>query len=196
MDILNTALGLAVIAAGVFSAAFGYTLFRFVLAALGFMVGFSVTSSLTSGLDPTVSLFISLGVGVVLAGLGFALIRIGQYIAGALLGIVIAMLVLSLLSIQSDSVLSLAGLAVGLGIGAFAGRFFGDMIILTATSFVGAYGIVLGMTIVYPELLGGSVNSGQVPVSMPSLTLMLAIALVGGLGQWNLYRRIRRPGAI
>lgn len=194
MDILTLAIGLGVIAGGVFAAAFGYSLFRFVLAVLGFMVGFSVASTLTASLDTTLGLFISLAAGLILAGLGFALVRIGQYIAGALFGIVVSLLVLSLVNIQSDNILSLVGLAAGLGIGAFAGRFFGDMIILSATSFVGAYGIMLGLFTAFPDLLTDKMVGGRIPVNLPILVLMIAIALVGGLGQWNLYRRLRRPG--
>lgn len=188
--LLNVVIGLAVMAGGIFAAAFGYSLFRFVLAVLGFMVGFTVANNLTSGLDPTISLFISLGAGIVLAGLGFALIRIGQYIAGALLGMVVALVVLGFLGIQSGDVLNLAGLAVGLGIGAFAGRFFGDIIILTATSFIGAYGIVLGWFITFSNNTTGNLSSAMT-INIVTVALMLAIALVGGLGQYMLYRRIR-----
>ncbi|MBL8147039.1 MAG: DUF4203 domain-containing protein [Anaerolineae bacterium] len=188
--LLNIIIGLAVMAGGIFAAAFGYSLFRFVLAVIGFMVGFSVASSLTRNLDPTVSLFISLGAGIVLAGLGFALIRIGQYIAGALLGMVVALVVLGLLQVQSGGVLDLAGLAVGLGIGAFAGRFFGDIIILTATSFIGAYGIVLGWFIAFSSNTTGNLSSALI-INIVTIVLMLAIALVGGFGQYMLYRRIR-----
>lgn len=188
--LLNVVIGLAVMAGGIFAAAFGYSLFRFVLAVIGFMVGFSVASRLTAGLDPTVSLFISLGAGIVLAGLGFALIRIGQYIAGALLGMVVALVVLGLIGAQNDGLLNLAGLAVGLGIGAFAGRFFGDLIILTATSFIGAYGIVLGWFIAFSSNATGYLGDALV-VNIVTIVLMLAIALVGGFGQYALYRRIR-----
>ena len=188
--LVNVIIGVAVMAGGIFAAAFGYSLFRFVLAVIGFMVGFSVASTFTQSLDPTVSLFISLGAGIVLAGLGFALIRIGQYIAGALLGIVVAMVVLAFLGVQSGGVLNLAGLAVGLGIGAFAGRFFGDIIILTATSFIGAYGIVLGWFITFSTNTSGNLASALI-INIVTITLMLAIALVGGLGQYVLYRRIR-----
>ena len=188
--LLNVVIGLAVMAGGIFAAAFGYSLFRFVLAVIGFMVGFSVASSLTSGLDSTVSLFISLGAGIVLAGLGFALIRIGQYIAGALLGMVIALVVLTWLGVESGGVLNLAGLAVGLGIGAFAGRFFGDIIILTATSFIGAYGLVLGWFITFSTDSSGNLSSA-LQVNVATIVLMLAMALVGGFGQYMLYRRIR-----
>jgi len=188
--LLNIIIGFAVMAGGIFAAAFGYSMFRFVLAVIGFMVGFSVASRLTAGLDPTVSLFISLGAGIVLAGLGFALIRIGQYIAGALLGMVVALVVLGLIGAQNDGVLNLAGLAVGLGIGAFAGRFFGDLIILTATSFIGAYGIVLGWFIAFSSNATGNLGDALI-VNIVTIILMLAIALVGGFGQYALYRRIR-----
>lgn len=188
--LLNVVIGLAVMAGGIFAAAFGYSLFRFVLAVLGFMVGFTVASRFTAGLDPTVSLFISLGAGIVLAGLGFALIRIGQYIAGALLGIVVALVVLGLIGAQTDGVIGLVGMAVGLGIGAFAGRFFGDLIILTATSFIGAYGIVLGWFIAFSSNTTGNLGAA-LQVNIVTIVLMLAIALVGGLGQYMLYRRIR-----
>lgn len=188
--LLNIIIGLAVMAGGIFAAAFGYSMFRFVLAVIGFMVGFSVASSLTRNLDPTVSLFISLGAGIVLAGLGFALIRIGQYIAGALLGMVVALVVLGLIGAQNDGVLNLAGLAVGLGIGAFAGRFFGDLIILTATSFIGAYGIVLGWFIAFSSNTTGNLADALI-INIVTIILMLAIALVGGFGQYALYRRIR-----
>lgn len=188
--LLNIIIGLAVMAGGIFAAAFGYSLFRFVLAVIGFMVGFSVASSLTRNLDPTMSLFISLGAGIVLAGLGFALIRIGQYIAGALLGMVVALVVLGLIGAQNDGILNLAGLAAGLGIGAFAGRFFGDIIILTATSFIGAYGIVLGWFIAFSSNPTGNLSDSMI-VNLVTIVLMLAIALVGGFGQYMLYRRIR-----
>jgi hypothetical protein len=158
------------------------------------MVGYSLASTFTAsiGLDTTASLFIGLAAGLILAGIGFAMVSIGRYIAGALLGVVIAMLVLSLLNTQQGGVLGIVGVAAGVGIGAFAGRFFGDLLILTATSFVGAYGIMLGVVTLFPELAPGSFT-GRVPVTLPSLVIMLAIALVGGLAQYNLFR-FRRMG--
>jgi hypothetical protein len=194
MDILSILIGVAIIAGGIFAAAFGFSLFRFVLGVLGFMVGYSLATTFTAsfGVDPTASLFIGLAAGLILAGIGYAMVNIGRYIAGALLGIVVAQLVLSLLQTQQGGVLGIVGVAAGLGIGAFAGRFFGDLIILTATSFVGAYGIMLGMVTLFPGLVPDAVP-GRVPVTLPTLIIMLSIALVGGLAQYNLFR-FRRMG--
>lgn len=193
MDILAIAIGLAIIAGGVFAAAYGYSLFRFVLGVLGFMVGYSLATNFAGsiGLDTTATVFIGLAAGLILAAVGYAAISVGRYIAGALLGVVIAMLVLSLLQTQQGGVLGLIGVAAGVGIGAFAGRFFGDLLVLSATSFVGAYGIMLGMITIFPELVPNT-TPGRVPVTMPVLVIMIAIALVGGLAQHNLYRFRRR----
>lgn len=193
MDILATVIGLAIIAGGIFAAALGFSLFRFVLSVLGFMVGYSLATNVAGslGLDTAATLFIGLAAGLILAVIGYAMVRVGRYIAGALLGVVISMLVLSLLQTEQGGIIGLAGVAAGVGIGAFAGRFFGDMLVLSATSFVGAYGIMLGMVTLFPELVPGAVP-GRVPVTLPVLLIMIAIALVGGVAQYNLYYFRRR----
>ena len=90
MDILATVIGLAIIAGGIFAAALGFSLFRFVLSVLGFMVGYSLATNVAGslGLDTAATLFIGLAAGLILAVIGYAMVRVGRYIAGALLGVV------------------------------------------------------------------------------------------------------------
>jgi hypothetical protein len=185
--------GFIAIIAGGFFAVYGVTLFRVALLGIGFLLGYSITMSLTSGIDQDiVRLFLAVIAGGIVGGLFYGLFNLAIYVAGAVLGFVVAMLALSLFAVNSDA-LSLVAIVAGFGIGGFFGRFLGDFVVVLATSIVGSYAIVYGLALLFPEQIGqvGS-NIGQIPVSTFTLFLLAVLAVISGLSQYQIMR-FRRP---
>ena len=80
--------GLVVVAAGIFICAYGASLFRFVLAVIGFAVGFSLAMALVPALAGALGWIIALVVGGI-GALLYRLFNLSLYIAGGILGIAI-----------------------------------------------------------------------------------------------------------
>src|SRR5918995_5499490 len=88
--------GAVLVACGIFIAVYGSILFRFVLAALGFAVGFGGAFFLLSDQDTATTILVAMVVGGIAAVLLYSLIRIGLYIAGGILGLVVAVTIAGL----------------------------------------------------------------------------------------------------
>lgn len=190
--------GLVAIVAGSFFCIYGYTLFRFVLAAFGFLTGYSLAMGLTESQPEFIRLIIGVVAGGLGAGLLYYLYSVSMYIAGAILGFVVSLLLTSLLLVMrvDNAVLSIILVLVGLGLGAWFGRNLGELIIILATSAMGAYVIVYGFVLFFsdsfgvePEMLGG-----RIPLSWETIVLLLAFGIISGLAQYQiltLRRRVR-----
>lgn len=194
MDISLVVWGLVAVVCGGFFAIYGFSLFRISLFAIGLLLGFSIGMTLTRGQNDVIRFIISLVAGGILGVIFYTLFTLSLYIAGGVLGLVIALLVASLLSMQ-DGILQSAAIIIGLLVGGFFGRFMGDLVIILATSMVGAYAIVYGLSLIFPETLGASSSSGLIPINWFSIVLLVTLGLVSGLAQYqifNLRRRLRR----
>ena len=188
--------GILAIASGVFLCVFGHMMFRFVLAVIGFMVAFSFVSSLTYGQPAFLHFMISLVAGAIGAAILYMLISFALYIAGAILGLVIAMLVLGLFGFGSDVAYWVVIIA-GLGLGAFFGRRLGNLIIAIASAAAGAYFCVYGLALLFPSGFPGDVAADPSSAlgSSFGLVLFLVVLAVSALCQYQmqmLQLRIRR----
>ncbi len=188
MDMSAFFWGLIAICAGVFISVYGLMLFKFALAAMGFTLGFIASWWLLDSQETVMRFLISLVAGAVIGILLFALVRFGVYIAGGILGLVIAILIGGVLEIAFSSpndwlmsVLALGGIVGGGIIGPRMGR----MIILVATSAAGALLIVEGLQKWFSPELAATGNPARALGSGIALTVFVVLVALSALGQNN-----------
>jgi Domain of unknown function (DUF4203) len=192
--------GAVLVASGIFIAVYGSVLFRFVLAVLGFAVGFGAAYALLSDQDTTARILVALVVGAVAAGLLFALIRVGLYIAGGVLGLVLALVLSGLFGWLDDGVSWTAGilLIAGGGLGGFFGQRLGDWIVILATAGAGALLVTNGVLVwfkdEYASDLTGDITTNLDKSEVLVLFLIVfAIAFLSQLNSTKLRDRLYRP---
>ncbi len=128
--------GIILIASGIFVASFGTVLFRFALAALGFGAGAILSWWFTASQPDMIRILISIGVGGIAAVVLYMLARAGVYIAGGVLGLVLAFLIVALLGTRNPA-LNGALLVAGAGVSGYFGPRLGSLIIALATGAAG-----------------------------------------------------------
>lgn len=181
---------------GAFFSIYGYTLFRFALAGIGFLIGFSIAMPLLDSQPELVRLVLAVVAGGIVGALLYFLFSFSLYIAGALLGFVIGLLISSIL-LRLDlgsGILNTALALAGLGFGAFFGKRLGDLIIILATACVGSYVIVYGLGLWFPQQFNSRVSelNGLLPISEFSVAILIIIALISGLAQYQILVLKRR----
>lgn len=191
MDTTSLLWGLLAVICGGFFAIYGFSLFRISLFAIGLLIGFSLGMSFTQGQSEFIRIIVSLVAGGILGAALYFMFNLGLYVAGGVLGFFIAMLGASLLTVNND-VIRLGAIIVGILVGTFFGRFLGDLIIILATSVAGAYAIVYGLAIMFPDVLGALPAAGLIPISWFSLALIIAFVVISGLAQYQIFRLRRR----
>lgn len=175
------------IAFGLVVATFGARAFKLGLAAVGFAGGYLLAFMLLGGTPTVRNVMISLVVGVVGAVVAIALVRYAAYIAGAMLGLALAMVLANVLGLSGGGVsrvlfvvLALAGL-VG---GGFLGPMMGNNAMLLAANGLGALMIVAGFNTLFPgQAVAGGEDVGRVLSGPMNLTLYIVLVLLGSLGQ-------------
>jgi hypothetical protein len=124
--------GVIALACGAVMLVYGASMFRVVLLVTGFYIGFSVVNvflgSLASGPGPGVRNAIAIVLGA----------------AGAMLGLVVAMLVASLFGFSRGWAVWLVGLG-GCGLGALLGPHLGRSLTISASAVAGAYVAVISI---------------------------------------------------
>jgi hypothetical protein len=185
--------GILALASGIFICAYGNVMFRFVLAVLGFMLGFSAVMWIGGGLASGLLLVVAIVVGAIVAAVLYSLVRLALYIAGGILGIVIVLAIVGLVGVAGTD-LGIVGwilLIAGAAVGGFLGRRLGDMAIVLATALAGAYLVVLGVA----QLFGVGIEGGNAIEMLGRglpLVLFVSIALISGLSQYEALRVRRR----
>jgi hypothetical protein len=186
--------GAVLVGCGIFISVYGTLLFRFVLAMIGFAVGFAGALTLTDGQDTGLRLLVGLVAGAIAAGILFGLVRLGLWIAGGIVGIVLALMVASLTNQLdgSGTVVSLLVVAAAVP-GAYFGRRLGDWIIILASAGAGALLIVYGLLIWFQDRLGTDLTDpGRNLNENLTLVMVLALAAVSSLSQYNIVSLRRR----
>ena len=176
---MNVLWGIIIVVCGVFVCVYGNLLFRFTLAALGFGIGAILGWWLAGGQSDMMRLLISLALGGIGALLLYFLFQIGIYVAGGVLGLVVAFLLVALLGL-GDSWLALIFLVAGTGVVGFFARKFERWIIPLATAAAGAFQVVYGLALIFagqPDQIG-QVSQGSTPMQLLGHPLALAIFLV------------------
>lgn len=188
MDMTEFFWGLIAICAGVFISVYGLMLFKFALAAMGFTLGFIGSWWLLDSQETAMRFLIALVAGAVIGIALFSLVRFGVYIAGGILGLVIAVIIGGILEIAISrpndwlmTVLALGGVVGGGIIGPRLGR----MIILVATSAAGALLIVEGLQMWFSTELEGTDNPSRALGSGIALVVFVILVALSALGQNN-----------
>jgi hypothetical protein len=192
--------GLVILAAGIFVSVYGNMLFRFVLAVVGFAIGFWLTMTIMPSTNTALQVLIALIVGGIGAAVLYSLFRISLHLAGALLGAVIVMAVLSLIGWvgggASMGVVSWILVLAGAGVVGFLGNRLGNAIIPLATALTGAALVVLGFSKLFTANVGATSND---PIAVLSggfgFVLFLVLAIISALAQFqiaDLRRRLLR----
>jgi len=178
-------MGIMLAACGIFLLVYGGLLFRFSMAVGFFVLGFSLSSWLFAAQPDLIRILISLVVGGVLALVGYALVRMVLHIAGALLGAVAVLLLLSLLPIAMPSSLSVILIVAGAGAVGFFGNRLGDWVIILATTLAGAYAVIAGLIRLFPAAVEVSADyvSAYIPFTGPAFAVFLIVFLIGVLAQ-------------
>ncbi len=199
MDWTELLWGAVVIGAGIFLSVYGSLLFKFALAAMGFGVGFVGGWWLLEGQDnDAMRMLIALVAGGVVAVLLFSLVRFGLYIAGAVLGAVLAIVVGGLIDIigpTPDRWLMIILLIGGVGGGGFFGNRLGNWIIVLATAAAGAFLVVDGVQIWFASRIAGDLDDPTQTLGQKlTLVVFLIVFGIAALSQnesMKLRRRIR-----
>lgn len=179
---MNILWGVIIIACGVFITVYGTLLFRFALAVLGFGLGAVLAWWLTGGQSEMTRILISLVAGGVLAGVFYALVRIGTYIAGGVLGLVLAFLLVAIIGLDND-VVDIVLLLAGTGVAGYYGPRLGRSIIALGTSAAGAFQVVYGLAMIFM----GQITADATPLKMLgsplALSIFVIVAAIGCLSQ-------------
>jgi hypothetical protein len=185
--------GILALVSGIFICAYGNVLFRFVLAVLGFMIGFSLVMWIAGSSPSALVVIVAIVAGGILAAVAYLTFKFALYFAGGILGIVIVFAVLGLIGLTGSD-LGVFGwilAAAGAVLGGWLGRRLGDLVIVFATALAGAYLVVLGLS----QLFGLGIEGGNalkmLGASFP-LVLFVTIALISGLAQYEAMRVRRR----
>jgi hypothetical protein len=181
--------GLAVIS-GIFICAYGYTLFRSVLAGAGLLIGLWLGVRLTVGQDEFVRLLVSLLLGGGFALAFYTLFRLGLYVAGALGGIVIGFVLVGVIGIP-DGAPTLIFVVIAAVIGAGLARIVGELAIIFGTSLLGAYAVLFGLSLLFPGELASANSTAYITMTPFNVALLVVIVLIAVFGQFDT-RRSRR----
>lgn len=196
MDGTDLIWGLVVVAAGGFICVYGLILFKFALAAMGFGIGFIAAWWFLDDQTESMRLLISLVVGAIAAVVLFALARFGVYVAGAILGLLIALVVGGLIEIFgphiSNPVMSILAIGGLIGGGLF-GHAIGQLVVLLATAGAGAFLVVDGLRIWFESRMDGVADTPDRLLSSSfSMVLFLTIFAISALSQYNSRGLMRR----
>lgn len=181
MDFVEILWGAVTIGAGMFIAVYGSLLFRFALAAMGFGIGFVGSWWLLDSQTDTTRVLVSLAVGGVAALALYSLIRFGVYIAGAILGLVLAVLVggiIDILGPTPDGIVMWILVAGGVGGGGLLGPRLGNLVITLATAAAGSYLVVDGIQIWFSSRIQGNLDDPSQTLAQ-KLTLIIFLIIFG-----------------
>lgn len=150
---------LLLILLGILFTFFGYRLFRVVLGIAGFLFGASLVGGLVLMFSGSILAAVLAGLagGALFAVLSVFVYYLGVFFLGAYLGVVVGAAILSIFGLTLIPWLFIL-LAV---IGGVLGVIFHRFMIILATAFVGAWGVMLGIssltfwgTSLYPYIMG------------------------------------------
>lgn len=197
MEATELVWGIILIGAGIFLAVYGQLLFKFALLAMGFAVGMAGAWWLFEDQEDLTRFLIAMVVGAAVGLLLFSMVKFGLYIAGAMLGLVIAVLISGVIDIigstPSDTVVAILVIG-GLAGGGIFGHRIGSLAILFATSAMGALLVVDGLSVLFESRIGGNVDDVTATLAQRlTLAVFVVILAISALSQWtsrNLRQRV------
>jgi hypothetical protein len=131
-------------------------LFRFVIAVLGFVIGFWLIMTILPATNDVLRVTLAIIVGGIGAAILYSLFRLSLHIAGALLGGVVVMAVLALVGWIGNGdfgVVSWILVIAGAVVVGFFGNRLGDAVISLATALAGAAAIVAGLSKLFSSVV-------------------------------------------
>jgi hypothetical protein len=179
--------GIVVLACGIFIAAYGNVLFRFVLLFAGFAIGYSLVMWLGDFLGYPLQIVVAIVVGGIVAAVFYSLVKFALHIAGGLLGLVLMLVILGLFKLAGID-LGIFGWILALvaaGAGGFFGNRLGNIVIVAATALAGAYFVVLGLAALFRT--ADTENPITLLGTAFPLVLYISIALISGLAQYQAF---------
>lgn len=189
MDLTNIIWGAVVVGTGIFLTVYGAMLFKFALAAMGFGIGFMGAVWLLDGQSDTVRILVSMVVGAVVGIVLYTLVRFSMYIAGAILGSVIALAIsgfIDILGPKPGNIVQIILLVGGLAGGVFLGPRLGTLVVVLATAAAGAFMVIYGVQIWFSSEFESEISdpSGTVDQRL-TLVVFLIVFGISFLGQLN-----------
>jgi hypothetical protein len=120
------------------------------------------------------------------------LVKMVLHFAGAILGAMLALVILSLLPVSLPDAVILIAVIAGAGVVGFFGNRMGDWVIILATTLAGAYAILLGLAHLFPLALGVGPDylSARIPFTTPAFFVFVVFLITGILAQFEI-RRVR-----
>lgn len=181
--------GGGMIAVGIFIAVYGSRLFRYAMAAIGFGAGFLLAIRLMEELDREREMPVALVAGLVGAILLFLLAKFGLLLAGAIFGLVAAILAIGLIEVSTDrvpgEVMQVAVAAGGAVIGALLGRAIGWIVVLLATAAAGAALVLNGLHVLfqleYEIDPADPLRNAATQLALVTFGILFLVALLGQL---------------
>lgn len=179
-------ISLGLVAFGAANCFFGLKIHRIILAAWGFIVG-----ALIAGILSQNNLIIMLIVGIIGAYYQVVSYKMGIFMTGSLLGIIVVWWLLTILGVQSWIILLLFWILVTLFTGGIALK-LEKFIIILSSSFGGALAIIVGfLLLVSPQIYGplGLLVIGSIP--FVGILALLGIGISGVIFQFGGPTKIR-----
>lgn len=174
--------GLIIIVSGVFICVYGNQLFRLTLAAIGFGLGFILSWWLTDGQTNVIQIVVSLVAGGVGALVLYSLFRVGIYIAGGVLGLILGSLLVAIFNMQNTWLIGTL-LIVAMGLAGFFGTRLSSMIIPLSTGAAGAFLIAYGLVLIFGTDLAPDMTPLYLLGSPLALAIFVIIVAISTLGQ-------------
>jgi hypothetical protein len=171
---------------GAITCFYGFRIFRIVLAFVGFLIGFGVGAALVGNNQVVLQIIVGLVGGVIGAAVFYALYFVGVLLAGAAFGALVGTALASVLNASSGT--SLILLVVGLVVGAILALVLNKLVIVLATAFGGAGGIVQGLAVLLPGVFGSAVatQSGVFVSASPlGFVVWIVLGLAGVIVQYR-----------
>jgi hypothetical protein len=187
VDITELAWGVIVLGAGVFLSVYGLALFRFALLAMGFAAGTVGAWWLLDDQDSAIRFLVSIIAGAIVGGAFYSLVKFGVYIAGAMIGVVVAILVGGIIDILgprlSNPVMTILVLGGVVGGGLFGHR-LGRFTVLLATSATGALLVIEGLRVLYASRIGDDTGDPTIALAQRlTLTIFVVVFAISVLSQ-------------
>jgi hypothetical protein len=188
-------LGLVTVAAGIFVCVYGNMLFRFVMAVLGFVIGFWLIMSIFPTTNDALRIILAIVVGGIGAAILYSLFRLALHIAGALLGAVVVMAVLALVGWVGNGdfgVVSWLLVIAGAAVVGFFGNRLGNAVISLAAALAGAATIVAGLSKLFSSVVSTSDDPIRIMSNGFAFVLFVVIAIISALAQLQIADLRRR----
>lgn len=181
--------GGGMIAVGIFIAVYGTRLFRYAMAAVGFGAGFLLAIRLMEELEREREYPIAVVAGLVGAILLFILAKFGLLLAGAIFGLVAAIVGIGLIEVSTERIpgdlMQIVMVAGGALIGALLGRAIGWVVALLATAAAGSALVLNGLHVLfqleYEIDPADPLRNAATQLALVTFGILFLVALLGQL---------------